>query len=199
MLRIALTGGIASGKSTVARMFEQLGAPVIHTDELARHVVRAGSDGLQQLVETFGEDLLDNTGELDRNRLRERVFQDEQQRRQLEQLLHPLILAELQSRLDALPASQAYAIVEIPLLAETGSEERYDRVLVVDCDPEVQLQRLQQRDGTKAELGRKMLSSQAAREERLALADNVIDNTSLTLDELQAEVQRLDREYRRPA
>ena len=196
MLRIALTGGIASGKSTVADLFEKLGASVIRTDEISREMVSPGSDGLQAIVDTFGAEILDKSGELDRERLRRLVFSDEARRKELEAILHPMIQQEVNRRLQSHEAEDdTYAIVEIPLLAETGGAGRYDRVLVVDCDPSVQLARLRKRDDVDEQDARAALAAQASREERLAIADDIIDNNRATLAELEEVVRSLHKRY----
>ncbi|HJY40671.1 MAG TPA: dephospho-CoA kinase, partial [Steroidobacteraceae bacterium] len=140
-LLIALTGGIASGKSAVAEEFAKLGVPVLDTDQIARDVVAPGSPALGQLVAEFGPEILDGNGRLDRAHMRERVFGDPEQRRKLEAITHPAIRAELARR--SAEAGGDYQIHVIPLLVETGRADAYDRVLVVDCPEEAQLQRLQ--------------------------------------------------------
>ncbi|MDX1443609.1 MAG: dephospho-CoA kinase [Gammaproteobacteria bacterium] len=200
MLRIALTGGIASGKSTVAELFETLGVPVIHTDQVARDVVAPGSEGLQSVVNAFGEVILDETGNLDRKALRQRIFTDPSARKTLESILHPLIHDHVESELQAAEhAGHDYAIVEIPLLAETGAAEKYDRVLVVDCSETEQRRRLMERDQVSEDDADAALASQASREERLALADDVIDNTDRPIESLADAVRELDGVYRQPA
>lgn len=196
MLRIALTGGIASGKSTVARLFEDLGAPVVRTDEISRQVVRPGSEGLRTVVATFGEDMLDAYGKLDRGKVRRLIFSDEHRRKDLESILHPLIAEEVARQLGKLEAAgEAYAIVEIPLLVETDTAARYDRILVVDCDPAIQLQRLRRRDHVDADNAKAALAAQVSREQRLAIADDVIDNSNTSMDDLRNAVQSLHETY----
>lgn len=200
MLRVALTGGIASGKSTVAELFETLGVPVIHTDQVARDVVAPGSEGLQSVVKAFGEVILDETGNLDRKALRQRIFADPSARKTLESILHPLIHEHVESELQAAEQTgHDYAIVEIPLLAETGAAEKYDRVLVVDCSETEQRRRLMARDQVSEDDADAALASQASREERLALADDVIDNTDRPIESLADAVRDLDGVYRQSA
>ena len=189
---IALTGGIASGKSAVAQLFADLGTVVLDTDQIARDVVEPGTATLAQLVEEFGSGILDATGRLDRARMRSLVFTDPQQRRRLEAVMHPAIRAELQRRSRA--AGGAYQIHVIPLLVEGGGSGGYDRVLVVDCPEEDQLKRLLARDGSSLEQAQAILAAQASREQRLAAADDVIVNTG-TLDDLPRFVQTLHRNY----
>lgn len=191
-LLIALTGGIASGKSAVAELFAQLGVPVLDTDQIARDVVAPGMPALGQLVAEFGADILDAHGRLDRARMRERVFSDPVQRHKLEAITHPAIREELALR--AAEADGDYQIHVIPLLVESGRAEIYDRVLVVDCPEEAQIERLMSRDGTSRAQAEEILSAQVSREERLNAAHDVIENTG-TLTDLQGFVQMLHRNY----
>ena len=174
MLRVGLTGGIASGKTTVADQFAGLGAGVVDTDRVARDVVRPGEAGLAAVVEAFGPGILSASGELDRRTLRAVVFADPGQRRRLEALLHPLIRARTLQQLDRLSAP--YAVVVVPLLLETGFGSLVDRVVVVDCARETQLARLLARDGIDPAQAEAMLNAQLDRQTRLAGADDVIDN-----------------------
>jgi dephospho-CoA kinase len=191
-LLIALTGGIASGKTAVADLFGKLGVPVLDTDQIARDVVAPGMPALDQLVATFGADILDAQGQLDRARMRERVFSDPAQRRKLEAITHPAIRAELAQRSAA--AGGDYQIHVIPLLVETGRAETYDRVLVVDCPEQAQIARLMSRDGTSRQRAEEILAAQVSREERLNAAHDVIENTG-TLADLEGFVQTLHRNY----
>jgi len=191
-MRVGLTGGIASGKSMVANLFAAHGIPIIDTDILARQIVEPGQPGLAAVVAAFGNDVLRPDGTLDRTRLRSMVFADAAKRKQLDGLLHPLILAA------AMRAGQTaggdYQIFAVPLLVETAFDKLMDRVLVVDCDPELQRQRLMSRDNESAESADAIIASQATRQERLAIADDVILNDG-TLRELEAAVERLHRQY----
>jgi dephospho-CoA kinase len=191
-LLIALTGGIASGKSAVADLFAGHGVPVLDTDRIARDVVEPGTPAFAQILETFGRDVLDARGVLDRRRLRERVFADSNDRQRLEAITHPAIREELARR--ATRAGGAYQIHVIPLLVEGGRTSDYDRVLVVDCPAEDQLRRLMSRDRTDAEQARQILAAQATREQRLEAADDVIVNTG-TLEDLEQFVATLHRNY----
>ena len=191
-LLIALTGGIASGKSAVADLFAGHGVPVLDTDRIARDVVEPGTPAFAQILETFGRDVLDARGVLDRRRLRERVFADSNDRQRLEAITHPAIREELARR--ATRAGGAYQIHVIPLLVEGGRTSDYDRVLVVDCPAEDQLRRLMSRDRTDAEQARQILAAQATREQRLEAADDVIVNTG-TLEDLEQFVAMLHRNY----
>lgn len=193
---IAITGGVASGKSEVTRRFEARGIAVADADIAARTAVAPGSAGLAAVVAVFGESVLDASGGLDRRAMRERVFGDEAARRQLESIIHPLVRAELRRECEA--AGSAYAIAAIPLLAEGGGRNAYpwlQRILVVDAAPEVQRARLIRRDGIEVALAERMIAAQASRAQRLAIADDVIVNDG-ELDALDEQIAALDRLYR---
>jgi dephospho-CoA kinase len=192
-LLIALTGGIASGKSAAANMFAELGVPVLDTDQIARDVVEPGTAVLAQLVAEFGADILEPSGRLNRQEVRQRVFADPSERGKLEAITHPAIRAELARRAQA--AIGPYQIHVIPLLVETGRAHQYQRVLVVDCPPEIQLQRLMSRDGSSAAEAQRILQAQATRQQRLDAADDVIVNTG-TVDDLRQFVLTLHGNYR---
>lgn len=191
-IRIALTGGIASGKSAVATEFAKLGIPIIDSDELARAVVMPGQPALAAIVERFGPEMLNAAGGLDRARMRERIFANPAEKHALEAILHPAIRAEA-TRLSQL-AGGRYQIHVIPLLVETGGQRFYDRVLVVDCPVELQRARLLSRDQVAPELADRMLAAQATREQRLAIADDIIDN-SHDLPALAMRVGALHTQY----
>ena len=193
---VALTGGIASGKSAVADRFERLGARVIDADIIARDLVGAQSPALAEIIDTFGVDVVDAAGMLDRRRLRERVFASESDRRRLESILHPRVRDELRRRSARIDAP--YALLVVPLLVESGEYDWVDRVLVVDVPRDVQLERLMARDGIDAGLANAMLDAQASRERRLARADDVIDNNG-TARELEPRVDALHTRYLRLA
>jgi dephospho-CoA kinase len=190
-LVVALTGGVAAGKSAVTRRFEALGVPVHDADVAAREVIAPGSEGLAEVVSAFGADVLDHRGQLDRPSMRRRVFADPAARRRLEAIIHPRVRAWLRER--ALTDSKPYCLLAIPLLAENIAEYRWvDRVLVVDVPESVQLARLIARDGVDETLARRMIEQQASRADRLALADDVIDNRGdeSALDQAVAELHR---------
>ena len=172
---VALTGGIASGKSAVTRRFEARGIAVYDADLAAREVVKPGSEGLAAIVQTFGPGVLDDRGQLDRAAMRRRVFADDMARRQLEAITHPRVRSWLRERAGA--DHGPYCLLAIPLLAENIAHYRWvDRILVVDATEQAQLARLIRRDGIDEPLARRMIERQARREERLALADDVIEN-----------------------
>jgi dephospho-CoA kinase len=191
-LLVALTGGIASGKSAVATLFANRGVPVLDTDQIARDLVAHDSPILTQLAREFGPNVLTDSGELDRAGLRERVFNDPAEREKLEAIMHPAIRAELERRMEL--AGGPYQLHVIPLLVETGRARDYDRVLVVDCPEALQVSRLTKRDDIDESLANQMLNVQATREQRLASADDVIVNTG-TLDDLDAFVDTLHKNY----
>ncbi|MEO6799909.1 MAG: dephospho-CoA kinase [Rhodanobacter sp.] len=190
---VALTGGVAAGKSAVARRFEALGVPVHDADVAAREVVAPGSDGLAEVAAAFGHDALEPDGQLDRAAMRRRVFADPAARVMLEAIIHPRVRTWLRERVAAEQAP--YCVLAVPLLAENIAQYRWvDRVLVVDVPETVQLDRLIARDGIDEALARRMIGQQASRAERLALADDVIENSG---DEgsLDAAVASLHRRY----
>lgn len=196
VLRVGLTGGIASGKTTAANAFAELGAAVIDTDDLAREVTQPGSDGLEAIVQTFGSKYLDAVGRLDRARLRQRVFASGEDRERLEAIVHPLVLASLERRLERLDAP--YAIIVVPLLVETGMHRDMDRVVVIDCPEAVQIERLGKRDGETETGARAILASQAERATRLAAGDDILVNDA-DLIRLAADVRKLHDSYLRMA
>ncbi|WP_018625376.1 dephospho-CoA kinase [Kangiella aquimarina] len=194
--KVALTGGIASGKTAVSDMFAEQGVTVIDADVIAREVVAKGSQALQALTEHFGRDVLTAQGELDRKKLRNKVFSNEQDRMWLNNLLHPLIRQEMKRRQEL--ADSVYSISVIPLLYESGQCKDYDRVLVVDCAEDVQLERLMARDLSSREQAQAILDKQADRKQRLSIADDVIVNDS-DLHSLRQSVITLDNQYRQLA
>ena len=174
--RVGLTGGIASGKSTAAKFFGALGVPILDSDQIARDVVEPGQPPLERLVERFGPAILTPDGHLDRPALRNIVFSDPKARADLEALTHPAIGAALEARSAA--AGGPYQILVIPLLVEKNLAAHVDRVLVVDCDEELQVRRLRDRDGSTAAQVQAILKAQAPRAARLKAADDVIKNDS---------------------
>lgn len=192
MFRIGLTGGIASGKSTVADVFTELGAAVVDTDAVAREVVAPGESGLEAVATEFGSDILLPNGELDRRALRSIVFRDPQRRETLESILHPLIRARTLQVIASLEAP--YVVVVVPLLLETGFAELVERVLVVDCPEAQQLERLRQRDDVGESEAQAMLAAQIDRQTRLARAHDVIDNSG-SIESTRAQVKALHERY----
>jgi dephospho-CoA kinase len=190
--RVALTGGIASGKTTVANLFASLGVSVIDTDVIAREVVEPGQPALAQVVEAFGPEVLGGDGRLDRRRLRERIFADPEARHRLESILHPAIRAEMERQSQA--ADGPYQVLVIPLLTEGKRRDHVDRVLLVDVPEELQIQRLTRRDGVSHEQARASLNAQATRADRLAMADDILHNTGRP-DDLRDAVAGLHAKY----
>jgi len=172
---VALTGGIASGKGAVAECFVGNGVPVFDADVVARELVQAGTPALAEIATVFGAQMLTASGELDRRRMRELVFADPAERHRLEAILHPRVRTALQQAAE--DCNAPYCVLVIPLLAEHRSDYDFiDRVVVVDLSPRIQIERLQQRDHCTREAADRSLAAQAPREQRLAIADDVIDN-----------------------
>jgi dephospho-CoA kinase len=191
-LRVGLTGGIASGKSTVAEMFAELGIPVIDTDVIAREVVRPGQPALDAIREVFGDNVIAADGTLDRAAMRAIVFGDDAARRRLEAILHPRIGETTREQADA--AGGSYQIIVVPLLVESSLRGFVDRVLVVDCDEDTQVERLLARDAESEAQARRILAAQSSRAERLAIADDVIANDG-NLEDTRERVKALHRRY----
>ena len=192
-LKIGLTGGIASGKTTVSNMFAELGVPIIDTDIIARQVVEPGKPALQEIRERFGDEVIAESGKLKRNVLRDIVFRDSKARADLEAILHPRIGAEVlrQSALHSGP----YQIIAVPLLVNSALRQFVDRVLVVDCEEHLQIERLLQRDSGSIAEAKRIIASQSSREERLAIADDIIRNDS-DIAHLKKQVIALHEQYR---
>lgn len=189
MLRVGLTGGIASGKTAVSDALRARGAVVIDADVLAREVVEPGTPGLAAVVDRFGRQVLTDDGRLDREALGRIVFADEAARRDLEAIIHPAVRARARA-LEAAADPAAVVVHVIPLLVETGQHDDFDVLVVVDVDPERQLERLQERNGLDRAAATSRLAAQASREARLAVADVVVDNNA-TRQDLSRQVDRL--------
>jgi dephospho-CoA kinase len=192
VFRVGLTGGIASGKSTVTALFAKLGVPVIDTDQLAREVVEPGQPPLERLVQRFGREILTPDGHLDRPALRNIVFSDPRARADLEALTHPAISAEVEVR--AAQAGGPYQIHVIPLLVEKSLGAHVDRILVVDCDEALQIERVMKRDSCTPEAARAILAAQASRTARQRAAHDLILNEG-DVSALAAQVEALHRRY----
>ncbi|HUL12127.1 MAG TPA: dephospho-CoA kinase [Methylococcaceae bacterium] len=192
MLKIGLTGGLGCGKTTVANLFAAKGVPVLDADQIARELVEPGQPALAAIVREFGEEFLE-AGQLNRVRLREVVFQCPERKRQLESILHPMVFDAMQRQLATLRSD--YCILCIPLLLETKQQAFVDRILVVDCPVELQYERVKNRDGLEmTEIGR-IIQSQVSRQERLAAATEVIENSG-HMEQLVEQVEKLHRMYR---
>ena len=192
VFRVGLTGGIASGKSTVADYFAELGVPVVDTDLIAREVVSINSPALEEIRTAFGPDVISADGTLDRAAMRKIVFADDGKRRLLESILHPRIRELAFRRADQ--ASAPYVIIVVPLLFESPMRNAMDRILVLDCSVETQIKRLLARDCETEEQANKIIAAQATRDERLSIADDVITNDG-DLEATRREVGRLHRRY----
>lgn len=193
-LRIGLTGGIASGKTVVADMFAEHGAIIIDTDIIARAVVEPGEPALTKIQKLFGDEIINANGELDRARLRQIVFSDDTKRSQLEQVLHPLIQKETIRQAEM--AGGAYQIIVVPLLLRSPLRKLVDRILVVDCAEATQIKRLIARDIETEAQAQRILAAQTSRKERLACADDVIENDQ-DLDGTRHQVEQLHEVYLR--
>ena len=179
---IGLTGGIGSGKSAAANFFQNEGISVIDTDQLARKVIEKDTPGYSKVVDSFGANILDNNDSIDRAKLREAVFHDSEKRKILESITHPLVRELMVQKISS--STSPYSIIMVPLIFETNSAKNYDRVLVIDCDVEIQLARASIRDENSADLIQKIIDSQCSRSERLSIANDVIPNNH-SIEDLQ--------------
>jgi dephospho-CoA kinase len=195
--RIGLTGGIGSGKSTVLGMLQALGAAAIDADAISRATTAAGGAAIPRIAQVFGPEFVTADGALDRGRMRERAYAHPEARRELEQIIHPLVSQEIARQVEAALAAGARCIVyDIPLLVESGRwRQQLDRVLVVDCEPETQVARVVARSGLAPDEVRAIIAAQAPRALRLAAADLVICNEGLTLEALRHEVEQAARSF----
>lgn len=194
MLKVGLTGGIGSGKSTVADLFAKHGVTIIDADIIARKLTEKHSACYQKIAAHFGNKILAEDGEINRQLLREIIFNNSEQRHWLEQLLHPLIRKQLLVAMQQ--AGEAYCITVVPLLIENDFCAEFDRILVVDTDPEQQQQRVMSRDGSDKTVVQQIMQRQVTRKKRLSLADDVIDNNG-SLYELSIQVEQLHQKYTR--
>jgi len=192
MLKIGLTGGIASGKSTVCRLFSQHDIPIIDADVIARQLVGPQQEAYNEIIRTFGHDICLPNGELDRQYLRQLVFSDDKAKQQLEIILHPRISLQLIQQSNAL--NTPYCILAIPLLIEADMTELVDRILVIDIDLSLQLTRLCERDNMTIDDAQLIINSQKNRQQRLACADDVISNNN-ALKHLKKRVDNLHKKY----
>ena len=189
---VGLTGGIGSGKTTVANLFAAEGITLVDADIVAREVVAPGSKGLEAIVTHFGADILTAEGELDRAKLRQRIFSHPEEREWINQLLHPMIRQEMLAQVEK--ATSAYVIMVVPLLFENGLDRLVNRTLVVDISPELQINRTVKRDNVDASQVNNIISSQCSRSEKLARADDIIDNQG-EISTLKREVLALHQRY----
>ena len=193
MYVVAITGGIGSGKTTIANQFAALGIEVVDADLIAREVVEPGTPALAAIASHFGPGILDEQGRLDRRALRERIFSDPAAKSWLNALLHPIIRSEMLRQCAA--ANSPYCLLVVPLLVENRLTELADRVLVIDVDEATQIERTCRRDGVSLEQAQAILASQASRSERLAMADDVLDNQSGTTETIRERILALHETY----
>ena len=194
MLRIGLTGGIASGKSTVCKIFSELGVPIIDADMISHKLVGKGKPALKYIKDVFGDGIINENGELDRNQMRNIIFNDQKSRKQLENILHPLIFNEIERVISKL--INPYCIICIPLLLETKSENKIDRILVIDIPEGMQIKRAVLRDNSNVMDINKIIDVQVSREERLKAADDIIVNDG-DMIKLRNKIYELNNEYTR--
>lgn len=193
MLRVGLTGGIGCGKTTVGSLFEKREIPVIDADNIAHQLVKPGQPALHKITEAFGQDFIQPDGSLDRAKMRSLVFNNPIKKKQLEGILHPLVFAAIQAEAGQLHTR--YCLISIPLLFETGAQGQVDRVLVVDCPEAIQIERVKQRDKLEEKIIHAILNSQLSRQQRLALADDIIDNSGNDGNHLVEQVENLHNFY----
>jgi dephospho-CoA kinase len=192
-VRLGLTGGIGSGKSTVARLLAEAGAAVVDADAIARESTAPYGPAIPAIAEFFGPDFVTTTGALDRGKMRQLIYSEPAARKQLESIIHPLVKLEIQNQADQAASVRNRCIVfDIPLLVESGTwRQHLDLVLVMDCTSEVQIKRVLARNQLARNEVEKIITSQATRENRLSAADMVIDNDRLSMEELAKEVNQL--------
>ncbi len=190
-LKIGLTGGIATGKSTVSKQFAKLGVPIIDADEIAHALVEPGEPALKLIIQTYGSEMCQSDGRLNRAKLRDKIFADEQERKRLEAILHPRIRQVIQEQVAQV--QEPICLLSIPLLLETQHKYKVDRILVVDCSPNLQRKRLLTRDISLVQI-EQILKAQTNRTARLAKADDVIYNDS-DFDNLQQQINALYQKY----
>ena len=191
-LYIGLSGGIASGKTIVSDEFSSLGADIIDTDIIARELIFPGSETLNKIVSVFGENVLQDDGNLNRKLMRQIIFSEKDKKITLEKIMHPKIQNEVKLKIQS--ASGQYQIIVVPLLLQSPILDFVDRVLIIDCNEKIQINRLMNRDNISEELAKKMIENQSKREERLAIADDVILNEG-RLEEIKHEVKKLNDFY----
>jgi dephospho-CoA kinase len=191
-LKVGLTGGIATGKTAVSNIFATLGVPIIDADVISHQLVTRGQPALSEIVQTFGAEMLQSDGNLNRLALRQRIFADVEERKKLEAILHPKIYAEILNQINQLDSR--YCLVSVPLLLETKQQHQVDRIAVVDSPVALQYQRLEQRNGLSPKQIEQVLRAQLSREVRLASADDVIDN-STDFNALTGQVHKLHEFY----
>jgi dephospho-CoA kinase len=197
LLKVGLTGGIGSGKSTAVDAFCVLGVPIIDADKISKKLVRTGQPTLNKIADTFGQSILLPNGELNRKALKEIIFSNPKSLLQLELILHPHIKLEIEKQIENLqnqPNPAPYCLVDIPLLVEKNYQSMFDRIVVIDCSEQQQIQRVQDRDNLDKSTIKKIMQSQACRLERKAAATDILDNSG-TLESLNKQVKSLHKRF----
>jgi len=189
---IGLTGGIGSGKSAAANFFHSEGVTVLDADQLAREVIEQNTPGFQSIVNYFGSDIIGEDGSIDRAKLRQEIFDDKEKKKAIESIIHPLVRDLMAERIAA--STSPYSIIMVPLIFETNSMSAYNRILVIDCDTKLQLERATLRDNNSSEQIQKILDSQCSRTERLSIANDVIPNND-TLENLKTRSLAMHKFY----
>ena len=192
--KIGLTGGIASGKTTVCNLFKDLSVEIIDADVISHELSKKGGAAFEEIVEAFGDQTIGDDGELDRKRLRSIVFNDNSKKKILEKIIHPRVLLNINEKIEA--SQSNYLIISVPLMIETGMNAMMDRVLLIDCNVETQIERIIQRDQTSREEAIKIIESQASIEAKRELSDDrIINNKETSIEELILRVKELDDFY----
>ncbi|MDB0010094.1 dephospho-CoA kinase [Gammaproteobacteria bacterium] len=189
---IGLTGGIGSGKSAAANFFHSEGVTVLDADQLAREVIEQNTPGFQSIVDYFGSDIIGEDGSIDRAKLRQEIFYDKEKKKTIESITHPLVRDLMAERIAA--STSPYSIIMVPLIFETNSMSAYNRILVIDCDTKLQLERATLRDNNSSEQIQKILDSQCSRTERLSIANDVIPNND-SLENLKTRSLAMHKFY----
>tara|TARA_Y100001970_G_scaffold239151_1_gene300857 strand:- start:184 stop:795 length:612 start_codon:yes stop_codon:yes gene_type:complete len=193
--KIGLTGGIASGKTTVCDLFKKLSVEIIDADVISHELSKKGGAAFEEIIEAFEDEIIGDDGELDRKKLRSIVFNDNTKKKILERIIHPKVLLSINEKIKA--SQSDYLIISVPLMIETGMNAMMDRVLLIDCNVETQIQRLIQRDQTSREEAIKIIESQASIESKRELSDDrIINNNETSIEELTLKVKELDDFYR---
>lgn len=193
--KIGLTGGIASGKTTVCDLFKELSVEIIDADVISHELSKKGGAAFEEIIEAFEDEIIGDDGELDRKKLRSIVFNDNTKKKMLEMIIHPKVLLSINEKIKA--SQSDYLIISVPLMIETGMNAMMDRVLLIDCNVETQIERIIQRDQTSREEAIKIIESQASIESKRELSDDrIINNNETSIEELTLKVKELDDFYR---
>ena len=193
--KIGLTGGIASGKTTVCDLFKELSVEIIDADVISHELSKKGGAAFEEIIEAFEDEIIGDDGELDRKKLRSIVFNDNTKKKMLERIIHPKVLLSINEKIKA--SQSDYLIISVPLMIETGMNSMMDRILLIDCNVETQIERIIQRDQTSREEAIKIIESQASIESKRELSDDrIINNNETSIEELTLKVKELDDFYR---